>query len=328
MARNGSGTYSRVNTFISGSTITAAGHNQNWADLENEMTNSVAADGQTTMTGALKASNGTVSAPSLTFGADTNTGLYRSAADTMAVAIGGVQVGTFGSTGYVGLGGTPIGGLFDYAGSTAPTGWLLCYGQAISRTTYAALFAVLSTTFGVGDGSTTFNLPDCRGRVAAGKDDMGGSSANRLTNQSDGLNGDTLGATGGTETHTLTTAQLAAHTHAASGTTSNESATHTHAVSGTTAGQSASHQHNFTGQSGSAQVQSGAGSTVAAFGTSTQITDVAGNDHTHTYSSTSGGQSVNHTHTFSITSGSAGSDSAHNNVQPTIIFNKIIFAGV
>jgi microcystin-dependent protein len=101
----------------------------------------------------------------------------------------------------------------DYWGSTAPSGWLLCYGQAVSRTTYAKLFAKISTTYGTGDGSTTFNLPDKRGRVTAGKDDMGGSSANRLTNQSGGLNGDTLGGTGGSETHTLTDAEMPLHGH-------------------------------------------------------------------------------------------------------------------
>jgi len=109
--------------------------------------------------------------------------------------------------------GTPSGVVSAYAGSSAPSGWLLCYGQAISRTTYADLFTAIGTTYGSGDGSTTFNLPDLRGRVVAGQDDMGGSSANRLTNQSGGLNGDTLGATGGSETHTLTTAQIPAHTH-------------------------------------------------------------------------------------------------------------------
>ncbi len=107
----------------------------------------------------------------------------------------------------------PSGSVIQFAGSTAPSGWLLCYGQAISRTTYADLFTAISTTYGTGDGSTTFNLPDYRGRVLAGKDDMGGTSANRLTNQSGGLNGDTLGATGGSETHTLTTAEMPAHVH-------------------------------------------------------------------------------------------------------------------
>lgn len=105
------------------------------------------------------------------------------------------------------------GMLMPYAGASAPSGWLLCYGQAISRTTYADLFSAIGTVYGTGDGSTTFNLPDLRGRTIAGQDDMGGASANRLTNQTGGLDGDTLGATGGAETHTLTEAQLPAHSH-------------------------------------------------------------------------------------------------------------------
>ena len=105
------------------------------------------------------------------------------------------------------------GMLMPYAGATAPTGWLLCYGQAISRTTYADLFATVGVTYGNGDGSTTFNLPDLRGRTIAGKDNMGGTSADRLTDQSGGLDGDVLGDTGGAETHTLVEAELPSHTH-------------------------------------------------------------------------------------------------------------------
>lgn len=59
--------------------------------------------------------------------------------------------------------GTPTGTIVLYGGATAPTGWVLCNGSAISRTTYSALFGAIGTTFGVGDGSTTFNVPDCRG---------------------------------------------------------------------------------------------------------------------------------------------------------------------
>jgi microcystin-dependent protein len=109
----------------------------------------------------------------------------------------------------------PSGAVFPYAGITVPSGYLFCYGQAISRSTYSDLFSAIGTTYGSGDFTTTFNLPDLRGRVVAGQDDMGGSSANRLTGASGGVNGDTLGAAGGDEGHQLTEAELAAHTHSA-----------------------------------------------------------------------------------------------------------------
>ena len=117
----------------------------------------------------------------------------------------------------------PVASILSYAGSAAPTGWLLCFGQAVSRATYAALFAIVGTTYGVGDGSTTFNLPDLRGRAVAGKDNMGGTSANRLTGLSGGVDGDVLGASGGLETHTLVISQIPAHDHRLYGGTSGDS---------------------------------------------------------------------------------------------------------
>lgn len=118
------------------------------------------------------------------------------------------------------LGGcSPTGSITAFAGSSAPTGWLLCYGQLVSRTTYADLFAVIGGTWSAGDGSTTFGLPDLRGRVPLGRDNMGGSSANRITD----TEADTVGASAGSENHlhttgdvTLSAAQsgLPAHTHA------------------------------------------------------------------------------------------------------------------
>ena len=84
---------------------------------------------------------------------------------------------------------SPVGSLIMYAGSSAPTGWLLCDGSAVSRSTYD-LFSAIGTNYGAGDGSSTFALPDLRGRMPLGLDNMGGTSANIVTNaQADALNG-------------------------------------------------------------------------------------------------------------------------------------------
>src|SRR5690606_27390333 len=84
----------------------------------------------------------------------------------------------------------PVGVVVPFAGATAPTGWLFCHGQAVSRTTYASLFALIGTTYGAGNGSSTFNLPDLRQRFILGKAASG--------------TGDTLGETGGQINHTHT----------------------------------------------------------------------------------------------------------------------------
>lgn len=112
----------------------------------------------------------------------------------------------------------PPGIEVPYGGTTAPDGWLLAYGQEVSRTEYAALFAIYGTSNGAGDGATTFNLPDYRGRAPFGKDNMGGSAAGRLTAGA-GIDGAVLGASGGTDTVTLTTSQLPEHAHGMGGLT-------------------------------------------------------------------------------------------------------------
>ena len=138
----------------------------------------------------------------------------RTGAVTLAVAdIAGSVTSVAGRTGAVALAIadvadlaaslTPIGAVIPYAGLSAPPRWLFCFGQNVSRTTYAALFAAISTTYGAGDGTTTFTLPDLRGRVVAGQDDMGGASANRLTGQSGGVDGDLFDSAGGAEIYTL-----------------------------------------------------------------------------------------------------------------------------
>jgi microcystin-dependent protein len=99
----------------------------------------------------------------------------------------------------------PPGTMLGTARATAPTGFLLCDGSAVSRTTFAALFAAISTTYGSGNGSTTFNLPDLRGRTLVGVD----GAANRLTAL------DTLGAAGGEQLHTLLASEMPSHTHPA-----------------------------------------------------------------------------------------------------------------
>ena len=85
-----------------------------------------------------------------------------------------------------------------------PSGFLICDGAAVNRTTYADLFTSIGTTFGVGDGSTTFNVPDLRGRVPAGIDSMGQGAANTITDS----NADTLGGEFGSETHILTASEM------------------------------------------------------------------------------------------------------------------------
>ena len=100
----------------------------------------------------------------------------------------------------------PSGVLNPYAGATAPVGWLLCFGQSILRTTYATLFTAIGTTYGSVSG-TTFNLPDMRGQVTAGLDNMGGTSRDRVVDSDADVLGGEIGDSGG-HSHDLTTENL------------------------------------------------------------------------------------------------------------------------
>lgn len=112
----------------------------------------------------------------------------------------------------------PIGAMIEFAGSAEPTNWLFCDGRAISRSTYSALFAAIGTTYGVGDGSTTFNLPDARFRVGVAPDDMGTAegAASRDSGTTYASGSGAIGSEGGADSKTLAEANLPSHTHGAS----------------------------------------------------------------------------------------------------------------
>ena len=235
------------------------------------------------------------------------------------------------STGTDGLvpaaqGGVPTGSMMAYAGSSAPSGWLLCAGQAVSRTTYAALFSAISTAYGTGDGTTTFNLPDLRGRIPAGKDDMGGTAANRLQVS---LSGTTTASsavvTGLSSTAALAVGMSAFGSTLPAGVTiaSIDSAsqvtlsTGTGVTAGTTTLRFGYMDPQALGSAGGSQTHTLTTPQIPA--------------HTHTVQA-QGASSVNagtfntamNTGATTLTSSSTGGGQAHANVQPSVIANYII----
>lgn len=194
----------------------------------------------------------------------------------------------------------PPGCLMMYPSTTAPSGWLSCDGSAVSRTTYSALFAIIGTTYGPGNSSTTFNLPDMRGRTPIG------------TGTGTGLTGRNLGQTGGAETHTLTTSQMPSHTH--SGTTAN-SGTHTHSI------YDPGHTHVYRVRVWADDNNHNDGS-MAAGSDNPNPSNIANPSTNLNYTGISINASGDHAHTVTINS--EGSGLPHNNMQPFLVVNYII----
>jgi microcystin-dependent protein len=115
-------------------------------------------------------------------GADSNGGVIYSKTTGVTYATGWVDIATASGASVA----SPTGAIFAYGGPTPPSGWLICDGSAVSRTTYSLLFAVVGTAYGAGDGSTTFNLPDMRGRVGLGYAASGGHSDASALGNNDG----------------------------------------------------------------------------------------------------------------------------------------------
>ena len=216
-----------------------------------------------------------------------------------------------------GTGACPPGMVSPYAGSVAPNGWLLCQGQAVSRSTYPNLFAAIGTSYGTADGVTTFLLPNMTGRVSVGLD----ASGTVITSG----NANILGKTNGEETHTLTTTEMPIHSHTGA---TYGSLTNMNFNGYITGGVGNSLSTNSVGagtpQTMNLDVQAGPGGTVWAF---SALRSGSGSGQGYTLNNTGNGVSAKLTitdggHAHSIATD--GSGAAHNNMQPYITLNYII----
>lgn len=221
----------------------------------------------------------------------------------------------------------PVGGIVQFAGGSSPANWMLCDGTAISRTTYASLFSVLGTSYGSGDGSTTFNLPNLKGRIPVGRDasqtefdvlgETGGTKASSA-NHTHGVGGSIYGNTTGIGIYGNTTGigiyGAGAHSHSQDG--------HTHAINITNTYGGHIHDNTANYVSGGTN----GASTTAIVANSTETPTIHGvGDHAHSVADPSHAHSVadpGHGHSFSLTAGASGDGSS--NLQPYVVVNYII----
>lgn len=200
-----------------------------------------------------------------------------------------------------------IGSIVMFAGSVAPDGWLLCDGSAVSRESYSSLYSVIGNLYGSGDGSTTFNIPDLKGRVIIGTSDN-----------------HALASIGGEETHELTSNELSEHSHSVP--------QHGHGNSFTASTPILSHsitqaEFTYAGQ-GNTQNTDKTTSTKRHFSgvtstNATRSTNVAVANHPATACTVNG--SVDDCDAFDTSS--VGLSDTHSNMQPYITLNYIIYAG-
>ena len=215
------------------------------------------------------------------------------------------KVKVYKSTGWAEIGGSASGSsgkpgmVTSWAGahSNVPTGWLLCDGSAVSRTTYADLFAIIGTNHGAGDGATTFNLPDYLTYWL-----VGAPSSLATAPDPSGLPASWVSTTGTSFYGSFSHSTNGAHSsHATSMTTAgghNHTASHTHVVTAATSGSTTEGTHTVEGVFNSAgaahthSITSGANS--ASAGVRLSGSTVSGDGHTHVISLASGGSSSNH----------------------------------
>jgi microcystin-dependent protein len=197
---------------------------------------------------------------------------------------------------------TPVGAIIPYAGATAPTNWVLCNGAAISRSTYAGLFGICGTTYGAGNGTSTFNVPDLRNRLPMG---TGTTFA--------------LGTTG-TGSVTLSTNNMPSHNHTLSG-TADSAGSHGHSLSGSV-GSAGTHSHSVGNQGGRSDLLATGGTSAATSGSGSTGSD---GDHSHSMSG-SADAGGSHSHSLSGSTGSNGSGTAFTTTGPYQALQYIIRA--